>query len=39
LTFDALTVINLLTMTVVAYFEININTSGKALGMLYDQGT
>lgn len=26
-------------MTVVAYFDININSSGKALGMLYDQGT
>ncbi|CAD8168275.1 unnamed protein product [Paramecium octaurelia] len=39
LTFDTLTIINLLSMTVVAYFDININTSGKALGMLYDQGT
>ncbi|CAD8103565.1 unnamed protein product [Paramecium sonneborni] len=39
LTFDALTIINLLSMTVVAFFEININSSGKAIGMLYDQGT
>lgn len=39
LTFDTITIINIITQSVVTYFDLNIKTMGKVIGMVYDNGT